>query len=212
MSWILGNTDRLMDARFAAAAGAERLVLSVDADAGAWNEISGWVAGPDLWLMATPALVEAGLGLTERFMECKGLYCRDSVVWEGMESLGDAFAIDMPGWALELSPEVLGHLRNRGGWGSRMPDWLVVDPWALDAADGAFVGGASGPNLRWFGLVSIKPGADPGNADQWGQRLKDLAQVLGTPCAGLYFEARPGQDSEYVTIEDWVDTMEGRFV
>ena len=61
MSWILGNTDRLMDARFAAAAGAERLVLSVDADAGAWNEISGWVAGPDLWLMATPALAEPGL-------------------------------------------------------------------------------------------------------------------------------------------------------
>ena len=71
MSWILGNTDRLMDARFAAAAGAERLVLSLDADAGAWNEISGWVAGPDLWLMATPASAEPGPGWTERFLECK---------------------------------------------------------------------------------------------------------------------------------------------
>jgi hypothetical protein len=128
-----------------------------------------------------------------------------------MESLGDAFAIEMPGWALELSPDVLGRLRNKGGWGSRLPDWLVVDPWALDAVDGAFVGGVSGPNLRWFALVSIKPGADAGDAERLAQRLKDLAQEIGSACAGLYFEAKPGQDSEYVTIEDWLDAMEGRF-
>lgn len=211
MSWILGNTDRLMDARFAAAAGAERLVLSLDGDAGAWNEISGWVAGPDLWLMATPAMAEPGPGWTERFLECKGLYCRDAAVWEGMERLDDAFALEMPGWALELNPEVLGRLRNRGGWGSRLPDWLVVDPWTLDAVDEALIGGISGPNLPWFALVSIKPGADAGDVERLGQRLKELAQGIGSACAGLYFEGNPGQDSEYVTIEDWVEAMEHDF-
>lgn len=211
MSWILGNTDRLMDARFAAAAGAERLVLSLGEDVGAWNEISGWVAGPDLWVMATPALAETGPGWAERLLECKGLYCRDSAVWEGLERLGDAFALEMPGWALELNPDVLGHLRSRGGWGSRLPDWLVVDPWALHAGDEALVGGVSGPNLPWFAMISIKPGADAGDAERLGQRLKELAQEIGSACAGLYFEANPGQDSEYVTIEDWVGAMEGRF-
>jgi len=200
-----------MDARFAAAAGAERLVLSLGEDVGAWNEISGWVAGPDLWVMATPALAETGPGWAERLLECKGVYCQDAAVWEGLERLGDAFALEMPGWALELNPEVLGCLRNRGGWGSRLPDWLVVDPWALHAGDEALVGSVSGPNLPWFAMISIKPGADAGDAERLGRRLKELAQKIGSACAGLYFEANPGQDSEYVTIEDWIDAMEHDF-
>lgn len=200
-----------MDARFAAAAGAERLVLSLGEDVGAWNEISGWVAGPDLWVMATPALAETGPGWAERLLECKGVYCQDAAVWEGLERLGDAFALEMPGWALELNPEVLGCLRNRGGWGSRLPDWLVVDPWALHAGDEALVGSVSGPKLPWFAMISIKPGADAGDAERLGRRLKELAQEIGSACAGLYFEANPGQDSEYVTIEDWIDAMEHDF-
>ena len=213
MSWILGNTDRLMDARFAAAAGAERLVLQMDAaDPGAWNEISGWVAGLDLWLLATPALAAVGPGFNEHFLECKGIFCRDLVVWDAMEGLFDGPAMQDLGWAFELSPDVLGRIRSRGGWGPRRPDWMVMDPWAVEPDDTALIKTGSGPNMPWFALVPVNQEADEGSVQRLSQRLDILAEKTGSACAGLYFQATPGQDADYVRVEDWVQALEDRFL
>ncbi|MFM8786656.1 MAG: hypothetical protein ACKOFE_03285 [Bacteroidota bacterium] len=102
MEFVIGGVSALMDARFAAAAGTERVVLHpwisrphsnrgigllpeairelegtpeeiLKQALAVWNEIKGWVSGPEIWLAAPWPYLPLALEAFDAFDDCCGL-------------------------------------------------------------------------------------------------------------------------------------------
>lgn len=213
MSWILGNTDRLMDARFAAAAGAERLLLRMAEDKQAWNEIGGWVAGPELWLIASRTTIELGPTGLSSYVDCWGCFVQDAEVWDRISSNLDWTNRVDTAWALGLNPEVLQRMRQSLPEGRHHPDWVTLDSRVLDSEDTKFLMTAFvGRPTAWYMGIALDQepaGLEESTLVRW---LEQGEELTGLPCSGLCFEAQAGQDSDYVTIQDYLDTVGGRWL
>ncbi|MFM9060383.1 MAG: hypothetical protein ACKOPP_02250 [Bacteroidota bacterium] len=217
MSWILGNTDRLMDARFAAAAGAERLLLQVPGDMQIWNEISGWVAGPELWLIANLATVEHGPSGLGSYADCTGCFVRDGEVWDKISANLEWTNLTGTAWALGLNPGVLHTIRQSGQEGRHPPGWAVLDSRVLDSrildpddTDSIKKTLAGSPTAWYLGMALDQY---PYRLDDsiWERWLDQGEELMGLPCSGLCFEGQPGHESDYVTLQDYLDTVGGRW-
>jgi len=162
MEFVIGGVSALMDARFAAAAGTERVVLhpwisrpqsnrgigflpeaigELEATSeeilkqalAVWNEIKGWVSGPEIWLAAPWPYLPLALEAFEAFDDCCGLM---------VNAAPSAAPLAMQHPPLEIPPRLpyavnytagapgnLGALGITNGWTAQNPpDWVVIAP------------------------------------------------------------------------------------
>lgn len=162
MEFVIGGVSALMDARFAAAAGTERVVLHpwisrpqsnrgigflpeaigelegtseeiLKQALAVWNEIKGWVSGPEIWLAAPWPYLPLALEAFEAFDDCCGLMVNAAP--SAAQSALQHPPLEIPSrlpYAVNYTAGAPGNLGAPGitnAWTAQNPpDWVVIDP------------------------------------------------------------------------------------
>ncbi|MFM8839227.1 MAG: hypothetical protein ACKOHH_11440 [Bacteroidota bacterium] len=162
MEFVIGGVSALMDARFAAAAGTERVVLHPwisrpHSDRGIglfpeaigelegtpeeilkqalaiWNEIKGWVSGPEIWLAAPWPYLPLALEAFDAFDDCCGLMVNaaPSAAPLAMQHPPIEIPSRLP-YAVNYTAGAPGNFGASGitnAWTAQNPpDWVVIAP------------------------------------------------------------------------------------
>ncbi|MBM3911980.1 MAG: hypothetical protein FJ350_03105 [Sphingomonadales bacterium] len=168
MEFVIGGVSALMDARFAAAAGTERVVLHpwisrpqsnrgigflpeaigelegtpeeiLKQALAVWNEIKGWVSGPEIWLAAPWPYLPMALEAFETFDGCCGVMVTDAqsaaptVLQHPPFEIPPRvpYAVNYAPWTPGI-PKALGIPGPPGitnAWTAQNPpDWVVIAP------------------------------------------------------------------------------------
>ncbi|MBM3930086.1 MAG: hypothetical protein FJ336_02250 [Sphingomonadales bacterium] len=162
MEFVIGGVSALMDARFAAAAGTERVVLHpwisrphtnhgigflpeaigelegtpeeiLKQALAVWNEIKGWVSGPEIWLTAPWPYLPLALEAFDAFDDCCGLMVNaaPSAAPLAMQHPPIEIPPRLP-YAVNYTAGAPGNLGAPGitnAWTAQNPpDWVVIAP------------------------------------------------------------------------------------
>jgi len=166
MEFVIGGVSALMDARFAAAAGTERVVLHpwisrphtnhgigflpeaigelegtpeeiLKQALAVWNEIKGWVSGPEIWLAAPWPYLPLALEAFDAFDDCCGLMVNaaPSATPSATPSALQHPPIQIPPrlpYAVNYTagaPGTAGGPEITNAWTAQNPpDWVVIAP------------------------------------------------------------------------------------
>ncbi|MFM7178070.1 MAG: hypothetical protein ACKOX5_01010, partial [Bacteroidota bacterium] len=171
MEFVIGGVSALMDARFAAAAGTERVVLHpwisrphsnrgigllpeairelegtpeeiLKQALAVWNEINGWVSGPEIWLAAPWPYLPLALEAFEAFDDCCGIMVNaaQSAAPTALQQTPFEIPPRLP-YAVNYTPGTPGVPGTSGAAGAlgiagitnawtaqNPPDWVVLAP------------------------------------------------------------------------------------
>lgn len=220
MEFVIGQISGLMDARFAAAAGTERVILNpwpsqgfsahgtgdYEADyvhpaerqveilkqtLATWNEIKDWVAGPEIWLAVPSPCLSMALEAYSSLEDCCGI----------MVPAGQPYATRLPSqippqippqipYALDFS--FTGLSRTKAWSSVHPPEWVVV-PWSLLGTDS---GSSEWANKATYVLVESLEGVDA------LQTLQELPSIVG-----IYLQAKPGDQTDYEAWQQIIDRI-----
>ncbi|MEY3574839.1 MAG: hypothetical protein RLZZ617_1437 [Bacteroidota bacterium] len=163
MEFVIGGVSALMDARFAAAAGTERVVLHpwvsrprsnpgigilpeavgeldgmpeeiLKQALAVWNEIKGWVSGPEIWLAAPWPYLPLALEAFDAFDDCCGLMvnaapsANPSATPSALQHPPFEIPPSLP-YAVNYTTGTTGTPGIANAWTAQHPpDWVVIAP------------------------------------------------------------------------------------
>jgi hypothetical protein len=224
MEFVIGGVSALMDARFAAAAGTERVVLYpwisrphtnhgigflpeaigelegtpeeiLQQALAVWNEIKGWVSGPEIWLAAPWPFLPLALEAFDAFDDCCGLLVNatQSAAPTALQQTPFEIPPRLP-YAVNYIPGIPTTLGTHGtprapgapgitnGWTAQNPpDWVVIAPDSIMSLPLNF------DTLRYLRVETL----DEVMALQTRQDLPHFAGIYlqaNVPEAGAYYE------------------------
>jgi hypothetical protein len=221
MEFVIGEVSGLMDVRFAAAAGTERVVLNpwiiqvppdsasdlqdkAASDSGAlqktilrqalavWSEIKSWVAGPEIWLAAPLPHLTMSVEAFESMEDCCGI----------MVTHAPPNALKEPQHISIQIPPHIPYAIDYLDSGSDVADsWSAVHPpqWVI---------------LSLQSLVSLNPmPAGWGNCAKYVfvrtiEEVHALLALRDLPApVGIYLRTIPGEDSDYEAWQKMIDAV-----
>jgi len=225
MEFVIGGVSALMDARFAAAAGTERVVLhpwisrpytnrgigllseAIGELEGTpeeilkqalvvWNEIKGWVSGPEIWLAAPWPYLPLALEAFDAFDDCCGLMVNAAQSAAPTALQYPPFEIPprIP-YAVNYIPWIPVTLGTPGAPGitnawtaQNPPDWVVIAPDSIMTLPLNF------DTLRYIRVETL-------------EEVIALQTRQGLPCfAGIYLQANaPEAATDYELWQEIID-------
>ncbi len=217
MEFVIGGVSALMDARFAAAAGTERVVLNpwvnqetsnrgTDLHANAtrdpestqeeilkqalavWNEIKTWVSGPEIWLSVPWPYLPLALEAFDTFDDCCG------ILVTAVQSAAPTVLQDPPFEIPQRIPYAVNYTPVTPGitntWTAQhSPDWVVIAPDSIQTMP------LNSDSLRYI-------------------RVETLDEVITMhirqgipPVAGIYLQADTAEATDYEVWQAIIDRI-----
>lgn len=228
MEFVIGQISQLMDARFAAATGSERVVLNpwpmLDNRSGellyltneivpqvdlskdiwhqtynAWNEIKGWITGPEIWLAVPAPYLVMALDAYESLEDCKGIVIQPD---------GQAHSMVSPS---SVQPEIPSHI----------PYALHFPPFALNPSH-AWTSPQSltSPQSPQWTVIPYKSlGEEDTESSRWVnvpryvqvENIEELKALVGkqefASVTGIYLQATAGISTDYEAWQAIIDSI-----